>query len=220
MADAGAGTDPHADQPVATAGVPLAAADVAVLMCHGRGATAEGILDLAAEFDRVDAAYLAPQAARNTWYPHPFLAELDDNEPWLSSALRTVGRTLDRIRDAGIPTERTVLLGFSQGACLAVEYAARNPRRYGGLVVLSGGLIGPPDITRDYTGCLDGTPVFIGCSDRDPHIPLERVHETSSVLTSLGATVTEEIYPNMGHGVVPDELDQVRDLIAAVPAPD
>lgn len=213
-------SDPHADQPVATAGVPLSEAGIAVVMCHGRGATAESILDLAGEIDRGDASYLAPQAAGHTWYPQPFLAALAANEPSLSSALAAVGRTLDRVRDAAIPPERTVLLGFSQGACLAAEFVARNARRYGGLVVLSGGLIGPPETPRDYDGSLDGTPVFIGCSDRDPHIPLERVHETTAVLRDLDADVTEEIYADMGHGVIPAELDHVRELVATVPGAD
>ncbi|MDX1746720.1 MAG: dienelactone hydrolase family protein, partial [Halobacteriales archaeon] len=174
------------------------------------------ILDIAGEFDRPDAAYLAPQAARNTWYPQSFMAETTANEPWLSSALAAVDRTVNRVTAAGIPHDRTVLLGFSQGACLASEYVARNARRYGGLVVLSGGLIGPPGTPRDYEGSLADTPVFIGCSDRDPHIPIERVHETTRVLTDLGADVQEEIYPNMGHGVSPEELDHDVALVDAV----
>lgn len=213
-------SDPHADQSVATAGVPLSEAEIAVVMCHGRGATAESILDLAAELGRGDASYLAPQAAGHTWYPQSFLAPLEANEPFLSSALAAVGRTLDRVRDAAIPADRTVLLGFSQGACLAAEFVARNARRYGGLVVLSGGLIGPPETPRDYEGSLDGMPVFIGCSDRDPHIPIDRVHETTTVLRDLNATVSEEIYEGMGHGVIPAELARVRELVAAVPGTD
>ena len=217
MDETGPTDDPHAGQPMATAGLPLEEATVAVVLCHGRGATAESILDLATEIGRPDASYIAPQAARNTWYPQSFLAAMDANEPFLSSALRTVDRTLERVREAGIPPRRTVLLGFSQGACLAAEYVARNARRYGGLAVLSGGLIGPPGTPREYDGALDGTPVFIGCSDRDPHIPLDRVHETTQVLTALGADVTEEIYEDMGHGVVPDELERVDALVASVP---
>ena len=208
--------DPHADRPVRTAGVPLADADVAVVFCHGRGASAGSVLGLASEFDADRVAVLAPAAANNTWYPQSFLAPTESNEPWLSSALATVGRTVDRATDAGVPVERVVLGGFSQGACLASEYAARNARRYGGIVALSGGLIGPEGTPRAYDGSLDGTPAFVGCSDRDPHIPLERVRETTETLEALDADVDERIYEGMGHTINRDELDAVADLVASV----
>lgn len=216
---------PHQGQPVLEAGAPLASAAVAVVLIHGRGASAQGILTLADHFERPDAAYLAPQAAGNTWYPYSFLAPLARNESWLGSALRAVGDVFRRIEKAGISAERTLLLGFSQGACLALEYAARHPRRYGGLVGLSGGLIGngelpgavpPDDKTFDYDGSLDGTPVFLGCSDVDAHIPVQRVHRTAAVLRTLGGDVTDRIYPGMGHTINEDEIGFVRRLVAGL----
>ncbi|WP_254545542.1 alpha/beta hydrolase [Halomarina pelagica] len=210
---------PHQRQPLASGGAPLDAADAAVVLVHGRGATAESILEMAGEFQARGVAYLAPQAAGNSWYPYSFLAPTEENEPGLSSGLRAVGDAVETAADAGIPAGRVVLVGFSQGACLASEFVARNARRYGGLAVLSGGLIGPEGTPRDYDGSLDGTPVFLGCSDADPHIPLERVKETTRVLESLNGDVTERIYPGMGHGVNREELDAVGELVAGV-APD
>jgi predicted esterase len=191
-------------------------------MVHGRGATAESILTLAEEFGRPDLAYLAPQAYGYAWYPYSFLAPFEQNEPGLSSALAALGDVLEGVRAAGVPAERTVLLGFSQGACLSLEYAARNAApapgggRLGGVVALSGGLIGPPGTPRDYPGSLAGTPIFLGCSDRDPHIPKERVNESARVLSGMGAEVTERIYPGMGHTVNGDELDFVRGFLAGL----
>ncbi|HLA63305.1 MAG TPA: alpha/beta fold hydrolase, partial [Rhodothermales bacterium] len=198
---------PHQGGRVVEGGAPLGRARAAMILVHGRGASAESILDLADLFAQPDVAYLAPQAAGHTWYPFSFLAPLERNEPGLSSGLRAVGDVLARVEAAGLPAEKTVVLGFSQGACLALEFAARHPRRYGGVVALSGGLIGtggqagaPPDDKRfDYEGSLDGTPVFLGCSDVDPHIPLARVRRSAEVLTALGGDVTERIYPGMGH---------------------
>jgi predicted esterase len=211
------GRDPHANGPVLTAGRPLAEAEAAVILVHGRGASAEDILTLAGELRRPDLAYLAPQAAGHTWYPYSFLAPMERNEPGLSSGLALLGRLVERLAAAGIPAERTVLLGFSQGACLTLEFAARNARRYGGVVGLSGGLIGPPGTPRDYAGTFSGTPIFLGCSDRDPHVPKARVDETAEVLGKLGAAVTERIYPGLGHTVNEDELELVRGMLAAVP---
>jgi predicted esterase len=185
-------------------------------MVHGRGATAESILTLADEFGRPALAYLAPQAHGYAWYPYSFLAPMEQNEPGLTSGLAALGDLLERIAAAGIPPERTVLLGFSQGACLSLEFAARNTRRYGGVIGLSGGLIGPPGTPRDYAGSLSGTPVFLGCSDRDPHIPRQRVDETAQVLTGLGGEVTERIYPAMGHTVNEDEIEFVQELLAGL----
>ena len=207
---------PHAGQPVRTAGADPGEARAGVVLCHGRGARAASMLDIARQVDVGGVAYLAPQAARGTWYPNSFMAPTDSNEPHLSSALTTVGRTVDRLTGAGVPRERVAVGGFSQGACLATEYAARNPARYGGVVALSGGLIGPEGTDFDYEGSLDGTPAFLGCSDVDPHIPVERVHETADALEALGADVTEEIYEGMGHTVNPDELAHVRDLVAGM----
>ena len=160
---------------------------------------------------------MAPQAAGSSWYPYSFLAPMEKNEPGLSSGLARIGEAMAELEAAGIPPERTILLGFSQGACLTLEFAARNARRYGGVVGLSGGLIGPPGTPRDfsgnYAGSFAGTPVFLGCSDRDPHIPRERVDESAAVLEKMGAEVTERIYPAMGHTVNQDELDHVRRLL-------
>jgi phospholipase/carboxylesterase len=207
----------HQGQPVLSAGVPLARARAAMVLVHGRGATARSILTLVPEIDQPGFAYLAPQAAGNTWYPYGFMSPIASNEPWLSSAWAAVAGVLATVASAGLPPERTVLLGFSQGACLASEFAARNARRYGGVVGLSGGLIGPDGTPRDYAGSLDGTPIFLGCSDADPHIPKERVIESAEVLRQLGAAVEARLYPGMGHTVNQDEIDAVRALMAALP---
>jgi phospholipase/carboxylesterase len=201
---------------VLAAGSPLGQATAAMILVHGRGATAEDILSLGRELGRPDLAYLAPQAEGYSWYPYSFLAPMERNEPGLSNGLALLGHLVERLEAEGIPPERTVLLGFSQGACLSLEYAARNARRFGGVAGLSGGLIGPPGTPRDYPGSFDGTPVFLGCSDRDPHIPLPRVKETTEVLTRMGASVTERIYPAMGHTVNEDELERVRELVAGL----
>jgi phospholipase/carboxylesterase len=206
----------HAGQPLLQAGEPFASAAAAVVMLHGRGATAESILDLAGPLATPGVAYLAPQAAGGAWYPYRFMEPTARNEPWLNDALAIVGSVLAQLETTGVPAERTVLLGFSQGACLALEYAARNGRRYGGVIGLSGGLIGPAGTRWDYPATMAGTPVFLGCSDTDFHIPRERVDESATVLTALGAEVTERIYPGMGHTVNQDEIDWVRELLAGV----
>ena len=207
---------PHQGQPVVVAGEPLDLARAAMVMVHGRGATAESILTLTDELAQPGFVYLAPQAAGNTWYPYSFLAPLSHNEPGISSGIAAIGDVLAQLAEAGIPAERTILLGFSQGACLALEYAARNARRYGGVAGLSGGLIGPDDTPRDYAGSLAGTPVFLGCSDVDPHIPKERVYHSAEVLRQLGGDVTARLYPRMGHTVNQDEIAFVRGMMAAL----
>lgn len=204
---------PHQNQPLLTAGAPLERAQAAMILVHGRGATAESILALAAELDQPGFAYLAPQAAGNTWYPNSFLAPIEQNEPGLSSGLAVIEEVLGDLAAAGLSPQRVMLLGFSQGACLATEYVARNARRYGGVAGLSGGLIGPPGTPRDYDGSLDGTPVFLGCSDVDFHIPKQRVQETTAVLQRMGAAVTERLYRGMGHTVNQDEIDFVRQMM-------
>lgn len=201
---------------VARAGAPLHRARAAMILVHGRGATAEGMLSLAEVLAQPDLAYLAPQAPGHSWYPQSFLAPFAQNEPYLTRALGIVGSTVEGLAQQGFGPERIILAGFSQGACLALEYAARNARRFGGVAGLSGGLIGPEGAPRDYAGTLDGTPVFLGCSDVDGHIPLARVKETSRVLATLGAEVVERIYPGMGHTINDDEIGQVRRLIAGV----
>jgi phospholipase/carboxylesterase len=209
---------PHQGQPVLTAGEPLERAQAAMVLAHGRGASAKDILTLAAELEQPGFVYLAPQAANNTWYPYSFLMPIERNEPYLSSALATLDQVLTHVAAAGIPAERTILLGFSQGACLATEFAARNAQRYGGLVGLSGGLIGPDGTPRDYPGTLDGTPVFLGCSDMDPHIPAARVQHSAEVLRQLGGAVTARLYPRMGHTVNEDEIEAVRKIMAKLTA--
>jgi predicted esterase len=184
-----------------------------MVLVHGRGASPEDILSLAHLFDQPGFAYLAPQAAGSTWYPYSFLAPLENNEPGISSGLAVIGGLLARLESAGIPPERSFLLGFSQGACLATEYAARNACRYGGVIGLSGGLIGPEGTPRDYPGSLEGTPVFLGCSDVDPHIPKARVLETSQTLEALGGEVTTRLYPGMGHMVNPDEIEFIQEML-------
>ena len=211
---AGQMTAPHQGLPLAAAGKPLAEARGAVILIHGRGASAESILELAAYLPQPDLAWLAPQAADSTWYPYSFLAPLEKNEPYLSSALARVTEVVALAEAAGLPPERIFLGGFSQGACLASEFVARNARRYGGLIAFSGGLIGPDGTPRDYAGSLSGMPVFIGCSDVDPHIPLGRVHETAAVLARMGAAVDSRIYPRMGHTINQDEMDAATALLA------
>ncbi len=210
---------PHRGLWVAEAGAPLRRAKAAVVLVHGHGADAKGVLSLAEAFAQPELAYLAPQAAGRSWYPHAFLAPIARNEPFLSSALHALDGLLGRIGAEGFPPERVALLGFSQGACLALECAARRARRYGGVMGLSGGLIGPEGTPRDLSGGLAGATVFLGCSDVDPHIPLARVRETARVLGGLGAAVVERIYPGMGHGINDDGVRQVRGLLAGLAQP-
>ena len=199
-----------------TAGAKLESATAAMIMVHGRGATAESILTLVQAIDTPGFVYLAPQAAGNTWYPNSFLAPISSNEPGISSGLAAIDQLMKRIGAAHIPPERTMLLGFSQGGCLSLEYAARHARRYGGIAGLSGGLIGPDGTPRDYPGSFNGTPVFLGCSDADFHIPVERVHETAKVFKKIGAIVDVRLYPGMGHIVNDDEVNAVKKLMAAI----
>lgn len=207
------GRGPHEGRNMLMAGEELEQAQAAMLMIHGRGVSARDILGLYKELQPRGFVYLAPQAADNTWYPRSFLAPLTSNEPELSSALAVISNTLARLKEVGIPEERVILLGFSQGACLALEFAARNARRYGGIAGLSGGVIGPKDMPRDYAGSLAGTPVILGCSDRDPHIPKERVDFTEEIFQNLDAVVTKRIYPNMGHTVNDEEVELVNEMM-------
>ena len=206
--------DPHAGRPVLASGAALTDARLVAILLHGRGASAEDILGLASEFGVTDVAFLAPQAAGNTWYPYSFLTPIAKNEPHLSSALGTIAALVADLGQRGVPPDRVALMGFSQGACLALEYAARHARRYACVAAFSGGLIGPPGTPRDYGGSFDGTPIFLGCSDIDPHIPLERVKESAEVCRTMGAMVDERIYPGMGHTVSMDEIAAVRALLS------
>lgn len=205
---------PHAGRPVLRSGAPLEEARLVAILLHGRGAPARDILGLADHFSATDVAWLAPQAANSTWYPHPFLAPLEQNEPWLGSALHVVAALAEESGRQGVPPERLVVMGFSQGACLALEFAAQHARRYAAVIAFTGGLIGPPGTPRSYAGDFEGTPVFIGCSDVDPHVPLERVRESGTVLHGMGARVDERIYPGMGHTINADELEAADALLA------
>jgi len=182
------------------------------ILLHGRGGTPENLLELADEWNIPDIAYVAPAAAGHTWYPESFLEPINRNEPWLTSALGTVARVLGEIERRGIPADRVAIVGFSQGGCLALEFAARHAQRYRAVVGLSAGLIGPPGTPRGYAGSFAGTPMFLGCSDIDPHIPLSRVRESADVFRQLGAIVDERIYPDMGHTVNRDEIEAVKRL--------
>lgn len=204
---------PHQGQPVLEAGEPVATARAAMILIHGRGASAADIMTIGAELMHPGVAYLAPQAAGNAWYPYPFTAPMESNEPYLSSALEVVASLLASVEKT-VPADRIILLGFSQGACLTLEFAARHARRYGGVVGLSGGLIGPDGTPRDYPGRFDGTPAFMGCSDVDPHIRKDRVLEAADVYRRMGAKVTARLYPGMGHTVNEDELEAVREIVA------
>jgi predicted esterase len=207
---------PHQGQPIATSGASLDQARAAMVLVHGRGATAESILTLASALDGDDFAFLAPQAAGNTWYPNSFMAPTASNEPGIASGMQAIRDVLDELDAAGLGPERTILLGFSQGACLSSEFVARNARRYGGLVALSGGLIGPDGTVRDYAGSLGSTPVFLGCSDVDFHIPKERVELSAQVLEDLGGAVKMRLYRGMGHTVNEDEIAHVQTMMSAL----
>lgn len=207
---------PHEGQPILTAGAPLGEGPAVMIMLHGRGAGPRDILSLVPALEQPTFTYLAPAAANSTWYPYSFLSDTKRNEPSLSSALDTIAKLIDHVIASGISRRRIMLLGFSQGACLSSEVAVRNAGRYGGLVVFSGGLIGPPGTIWDYGGTFDGTPVFFGCSDVDAHIPRERVDESAAIFTRMGADVTTRIYHGMGHLVNDDELAAAKDMMARV----
>jgi predicted esterase len=207
-------SDPHAKQPLHHAGPDAQQAPVTLIFLHGRGSAAQDVLRLYDALDVPTAAALAPQAAGNTWYPNSFLAPIESNQPFLDSALRRVDSIIARLLDRGIASDRIALIGFSQGACLAAEYAARHPRRYGAIIALTGGLIGPPGTVHDYPGSLDGTPIFLGTSDPDPHVPVARVEETADAFQRMGGQVELRRYPGMGHTINDDELAAARALIS------
>ena len=208
-----AAADPHRDQPVRHFGEPLDRAAGVVILLHGRGGSAEDILSLAQPLYHPKLAYLAPQAANHTWYPNSFLASIEQNQPWLDSALRKVEAIVEDTTAVGIAAERILLGGFSQGACLATEFVASHPRRYAGLIALTGGLIGPPGADLTHKGSLAGTPAFLGSGDPDPHVPFERVQQSAQVLTAMGASVTVRRYPGRPHTITPEELDFARRLV-------
>ena len=209
--------DPHANQPVLTSGPKAADARLTMILVHGRGASAEDILALASEFEPKDIAYVAPQGAGHTWYPYSFLAPIAQNEPFISSAFGVLSRLVETLSNDGVESQRIGFLGFSQGACLTLEYAARHAARYAAVFALSGALIGPPGTRRGYAESFDGTPVFLGCSDVDPHIPLERVRESAEVFRRMHANVDERIYKRMGHTVNRGEIEAINQILR-VPA--
>lgn len=216
----GTSLGPHQNQLVRTLGTKSEEATAAMILLHGRGSDANAILLLADEFKHDSWIYLAPQAAENSWYPYRFLEPVQYNEPWISSGFSVISSLCKQLNAKNIPDERIILLGFSQGACLALEYAAQHAGRYGGIVGLSGGLIGPPGTPRTYPGSMDNTPVFLGCSDTDFHIPRERVLETAEVFQKLDATVTTRFYPQMGHTINQDEIRFVQEMMQEVNLPD
>lgn len=205
---------PHQNQKTASGGVDLSDAKFAMIMIHGRGASAESIIGLSDEFDHEDrVAFLAPQASGFTWYPYSFLAPTENNQPGLNSGLQAISDLIDQIEKKDILKENIFFLGFSQGACLATEFVARHPGKYAGVIGLSGGLIGEKIDPSVYYGDLEGTPLFLGCSDIDPHIPKERVDETEAVFEKLGGKVTKKIYPGMGHLVNEDEIQHIQEML-------
>ncbi len=204
---------PHQNQKEVTRGSSPSEAKAAMILVHGRGASADGMIQLAAEFDQPEFHFVAPQASNHTWYPYSFLEPREKNQPGISSGLQKIYDLIESIQEAGIPRSSIMLLGFSQGACLATEFAARHPDKYGGVVGYSGGLIGPEIEFEEYRGDLEGTPVFLGCSTVDPHIPKERVDETELVFESLGADITKKLYKGMPHTVNQDEITIVRGMM-------
>lgn len=206
-------TDPHRDQPVRTLGAPLAQAAAAIVLLHGRGASAEDILGLAGEMYDERIAYLAPQAADHRWYPYSFMAPVAENEPWISSALAKVAAVVQLAVDGGASPEHIFVCGFSQGACLSTEFIARNPARYGGLVAFTGGLIGPAGANLHHAGNLAGMPALFTSGDPDPHVPWSRVLESAKQFTAMGAEVETRRYPGRPHTVLPQEIEAARELI-------
>jgi phospholipase/carboxylesterase len=197
---------------IVEAGVPLSKAKKALILIHGRGASASDILPLREELS-VDGFYIvAPQATNNTWYPYSFLAPTAQNEPWLSSAVGLIHSITEDIINAGLPSDKIYVAGFSQGACLALEFATRHAQRWGGVIAFTGGLIGERIANENYKGDFNGTQVFIGNSDKDPHVPAARSEESKSVMEKMGALVTLKIYPNMAHTISKDEIEMVNGL--------
>lgn len=198
---------------VVIGGTPLDQAQAALIMIHGRGASAESILEVAAHLSLPKVALLAPQASAHTWYPYSFMAPTAQNEPGLSTALEVIGQIVADVKEAGIPAEKVFFLGFSQGACLTAEYLARNGQAYGGAFLYSGGVIGPEVAKHLYQGQFEGSPILLGCSDVDAHVPLHRVQDTTAIFREMGAQVTERIYPNGPHTIYEDEIEQTNAIL-------
>ena len=205
--------DPHRDQPIRTLGAKLDQAAAAVILLHGRGASAEDILGLAGGMYDERIAYLAPEAEGHRWYPNSFMAPIKDNEPWLSSALKKVGAIVQLALDAGVAREHIFVCGFSQGACLSTEFVARHPARYGGVIAFTGGLIGPPDADLHHAGDMAGMPAFFSSGDPDPYIPWSRVVASAEQFKAMGAEVEIKRYPDRPHTVLPQEVKAARELL-------
>ena len=195
------------------AGKPVSEATRALVLLHGRGADANDILSFGSYLDVKDYALVAPQATNNTWYPFSFMMPPSQNEPWLSSALELVKEIVDDLIKGGLESPNIYFAGFSQGACLTLEFVTRNAKRYGGVAAFTGGLIGDKIYAENYQGDFGGTPVFIGTSNPDPHVPVERVHATTGILRNMNAVVTEKVYNNMGHTISEDEINLANSLI-------
>ena len=206
----------HEDQPLLQEGPELRDATGLLILLHGRGSTARDIMTLSHQFRHEGLAFAAPQADGKSWFPYSFLVSVKQNEPGIPSAMRVIRSLVTEADLLGVPRDKVMVLGFSQGACLALEFAARNPAPYGGIFALSGGLIGPPGTTWESERSLEDTPVFIGCSDVDPHIPRSRIEESGEALSLLGARVTLKLYPGMGHTISGAEIEQVNKLISEV----
>lgn len=204
---------PHFGQEIQGVGKSLGEGKAAMIMVHGRGAAPANILELADHLPHPDLTYLAPAAANHTWYPYSFLAPIPQNEPGISSGIFTIKNLVDKVKAEGIPSEKIFFLGFSQGACLTSEFLARNPDTYGGALIYSGGVIGPEDTPRNYEGSLKGTPIFLGCSDVDAHVPKWRVDESAEIFEKMEADVTKRIYPGMPHTIIEDEILFGKEMI-------
>ncbi|MDB5119410.1 MAG: phospholipase [Sphingobacteriales bacterium] len=198
---------------IVTAGKELTATSRVLILLHGRGGSSDDILSFSSHLNVKEYSLLAPQATNNAWYPYSFLAPTAQNEPWLSSALNLLKELLDEVLAKGIPTEHIYFSGFSQGACLALEFVARNANKYGGVAAFTGGLIGDKIYNENYKGDFQGTPIFIGTSNPDPHVPVERVYASTNILKSMNASVTEKVYANMGHTINEDEIRNANSLI-------
>jgi len=207
---------PHQGMPFSEAGAPPSRAKAAMIMLHGRGAEAKGILQFSEEFAQPDVRYLAPQAASHTWYPYPFTEPQKKNQPWLDSALNRVDELILRLISEGILQEKIVLLGFSQGACLALEYAARNPGKYGGIIAWSGALIGEDPGKNSYKAGLEKTPVFMGVGEQEHYFSMDRFNQTCKIMENLGADLEQRVYPGKGHTIVEDEVKYVRGLLSGL----
>ncbi|GGG90515.1 alpha/beta hydrolase [Silvibacterium dinghuense] len=205
----------HGGAPVLTAGARLASAKGALILLHGRGASAEDILGLGAAIGKASLAMIAPQAANHTWYPYSFLAPRAQNEPWLSSALEKLAAIVEEVKRGGIGEDRIVIAGFSQGACLATEFVASHPARYAGLIAFTGGLIGEPGSDLRHAGSLAGTPALLLSGDPDPHVPWSRVEESAAVLSEMGAAVTAQRFPGRSHTVSAAEIGLAQEFLEA-----